>query len=413
MTIKNLKNVKFADIEFSRYINKISWQNWSWKSTIIDAIRTAILWITYHWRWISAEKLITQWKEECEINIKIWDEKKTIHVRRKINQKWNNYLECVDSDANKLTQWDLTALCSQFTIDPLEFTRKNAKEQFEFIKKVTWCNTEDIDEKIQYYMETRKQSNAVLKSMQSSIWLMWDVVEVEAVDVSDLTQELQRRNEYNEWIRSKGTQIQASKQELMWLEERKKRLLLELEWIETQIERANNHINLLSSWFSSTMLDTEEIMQKLWKADAINKSANEYKRYTSLKDEAEKQKAICDQEDQMIEKLREEKKNMIKSSKMPIDDMEFSETDWVIINWIPFNQYSTAQQLIMATKIASFTNPSLKVIVIKDWSLLDNDSLVEIEKFAEENDYQIYIELVNEQFDTIIMREWEVIEKII
>lgn len=355
--------------------------------------------------------MITQWKEECEINIKIWDEKKTIHVRRKINQKWNNYLECVDSEANKLTQWDLTALCSQFTIDPLEFTRKSAKEQFEFIKKVTWCNTEDIDEKILHYMETRKTENAVLKSMQSSIWLMWDVVEVETVDVSDLTKELQRRNEHNEAIRSKWTQIQASKQELLWLEERKKRLLLELEWVETQIERANNHINLLSAWFSSTMLDTEEIMQKLWKADAINKSANEYKRYIDLKNEAEKQQVKCNDLDNTVEWLREEKKSMIKNSKMPIDDMEFSETDWVIINWIPFNQYSTAQQLIMATKIASFTNPSLKVIVIKDWSLLDSDSLVEIEKFAEENDYQIYIELVNEQFDTIIMREWEVIEK--
>jgi len=37
--------------------------------------------------------------------------------------------------------------------------------------------------------------------------------------------------------------------------------------------------------------------------------------------------------------------------------------------------------------------------------LLDQNSIDEVAKFAEENEYQVYMELVNEQADTIIMRD--------
>lgn len=66
----------------------------------------------------------------------------------------------------------------------------------------------------------------------------------------------------------------------------------------------------------------------------------------------------------------------------------------------------------MASRIATFTNPELKVIVIKDGSLLDDDSTAEIEKFAADNGYQIYMEVVNDgTFGTIIMKAGEVVEQ--
>ena len=149
MTIKNLRNVEFLDVHFSKLMNKISWKNWAWKSTLIDAIRFWILWKTYMWTWTSSELYITQGKEECEINIKIADEDRTIHVRRKVTKAWNVYLEAVDSNADKLWQKELSALLYTICIDPLEFTRKNTKEQFELVKQITWCDTSEIDEEIE------------------------------------------------------------------------------------------------------------------------------------------------------------------------------------------------------------------------------------------------------------------------
>jgi hypothetical protein len=52
----------------------------------------------------------------------------------------------------------------------------------------------------------------------------------------------------------------------------------------------------------------------------------------------------------------------------------------------------------------------LKVIYIKDGSLLDEEKFDQLEKFAKDGDYQFFVEVVGEQVDTIIMSEGELQE---
>ena len=80
---------------------------------------------------------------------------------------------------------------------------------------------------------------------------------------------------------------------------------------------------------------------------------------------------------------------------MPIEGLGWNETEVSYKN-IPFEQLSGAEQLKISMAIAMASNPKLKVVLIKDGSLLDQDNLKVIEEMAKEKDWQVWIESVDE-----------------
>ena len=64
------------------------------------------------------------------------------------------------------------------------------------------------------------------------------------------------------------------------------------------------------------------------------------------------------------------------------------------MNGVPFDQASDAEQLRVSTQIAIALNPQLRVIRIRDGSLLDDDAMKQLAEIADKNDFQIWIERV-------------------
>ena len=79
---------------------------------------------------------------------------------------------------------------------------------------------------------------------------------------------------------------------------------------------------------------------------------------------------------------------------MPIDDLTFGDGA-VLFKGLPFEQGSSAEQLRVSVAIAMAANPKLRVLRIKEGSLLDEDGIALIQKMAEGGDYQIWIERVD------------------
>jgi hypothetical protein len=68
-------------------------------------------------------------------------------------------LRATDNKGQPLLQKDLDAMLSDFTIDPLAFTRLKNKEQVEFVKKIAGINTTALDEKRQALFDERTYIN--------------------------------------------------------------------------------------------------------------------------------------------------------------------------------------------------------------------------------------------------------------
>ena len=77
----------------------------------------------------------------------------------------------------------------------------------------------------------------------------------------------------------------------------------------------------------------------------------------------------------------------------------------VTLDGLPFNQASSAQQLRCSVAMGLAFNPKLRVMVIEDGSLLDEDSLAILSEMADEADAQVWIERVSEGEECTVIIE--------
>ncbi len=88
-----------------------------------------------------------------------------------------------------------------------------------------------------------------------------------------------------------------------------------------------------------------------------------------------------------------EKLAAIEKAKLPVESLTFGD-GIVLLNGVPFDQGSDAEQLRASCALAMAGNPTLRVLRVRDGSLLDEDALALLAKMAEERDYQVWIERV-------------------
>ena len=95
-----------------------------------------------------------------------------------------------------------------------------------------------------------------------------------------------------------------------------------------------------------------------------------------------------------MEDREAQKRAAIEAAKLPVPGLTFGE-DGVILNGVPFEQASDAEQLRASVAIAMALNPKLKVIRVRDGSLLDEDAMTLLKGMADERDYQVWVERVD------------------
>ena len=95
-----------------------------------------------------------------------------------------------------------------------------------------------------------------------------------------------------------------------------------------------------------------------------------------------------------LETIAKDKETQLSEAKFPIKKLSFDE-DGVIFDGIPFDQCSTAQQIKISVAMGLVMNPKLRVLLIREGSLLDAKNLEMIAKMAKKADAQIWIERVS------------------
>lgn len=86
-----------------------------------------------------------------------------------------------------------------------------------------------------------------------------------------------------------------------------------------------------------------------------------------------------------------DKQARIAAAKLPVDGLGFGD-GIVMLNGVPFDQASHAEQLRTSIGIAMSLNPKLRVIRVADGSLMDERSLKLLADMAALNDFQVWIE---------------------
>jgi hypothetical protein len=102
--------------------------------------------------------------------------------------------------------------------------------------------------------------------------------------------------------------------------------------------------------------------------------------------------------------LRDKRVALVQAAKMPIDGLDLGDGG-VLYKGLPFEQASSAEQLRVSVAMGLALNPSLKVLLIRDGSLLDDANLATIATMAHDAEAQVWIERVGEGEEVSVVIE--------
>ncbi len=105
-----------------------------------------------------------------------------------------------------------------------------------------------------------------------------------------------------------------------------------------------------------------------------------------------------------IEEIDAAKAKTLGEAKFPIQGLAFDENA-VTFRGLPFDQASSAEQLAVSVAMGLALNPKLKVLLIRDGSLLDEESLALVARMADEAKAQVWIERVGDGAECSVVIE--------
>lgn len=156
---------------------------------------------------------------------------------------------------------------------------------------------------------------------------------------------------------------------------------------------------------SAVTIDVDAIRAELASAEEgvhafdAAKDKNEKENRLSLrKEEAEE---LTDQMELIVEKKRQR----LAEANYPIAGLAVNEDGTVLFDGVPLAQASRAQQIRTSVAIGIAMNPKLKVLLIRDGSLLDEENMQLVAEMAKQHDAQIWIERVGDKDESAIIIE--------
>ena len=386
---ENIKKLKAIEIKPTENTVIISGRNGQGKTSILDSIWFAL---TGKDSMKETSKPIRDGEDHASVMVDLGD----YIVTRNWTANDTSYLKVENADGAKYgsPQALLDKLVGELSFDPLDFARMGQKEQKDILLKLLNLqdNITDLDSK---YQDIFTERTFIGRNMKASKAQFDDMekprpsLPEQELNISDLSSELREAIENNRAVSELGHSIAAYQKEIDNID-------LKIRELSGEKERISNLVVQEKEAFDkATIIDTEAIQAKISNSETLNNEIRNAEKYFIKKAEAEKLEKDYKEKSSELEKIQSSKQSLILNVKMPIENLGFDENG-VTYNGIPFSQLSSAEQLKVSLSIAMAMNPKLRVIRIVDGSLLDSENFKVIENMANENDFQVWIEKVDD-----------------
>jgi hypothetical protein len=316
-------------------------------------------------------------------------------VERKWNEQGKTTLTVTSLDGARYQspQNLLDRFLGDLTFDPIKFRYMPVREQAKTLRQLAGLDFTELDGKRVKLAEDRavkKKELAKLKAAHDAIVSYGDAPKAK-IDISALMTQSKE-------INARVTAWNDSDKEYKRVCQDQVDLLSEIEVLENSLKvkrekliGINNRLTTLEDSLCEAKPDTKEIDQLLNQAQGLNDKWD-----ANLKKKAAHQ-AWFDAEDEgldidaAITKLDQSKRQQLETAKYPVPGLTVDD-DTVMYRGLPLDQASQSEGLIVTLAISAALNPKLKLLLVKDTPMLDEESIRTIAAFAEENDCQVIME---------------------
>ena len=405
LSAENFKRLRAVEIVPDGSVVEIRGRNGSGKTSCLDAIWSALAGAD-----AAPGRPIREGADKAEVTLDLGD----LIVTRRFLPSGNSPLVVAARDGARYPspQTVLDRLIGKISFDPLEFTRMKPRDQLDTLRSLVNLDV-DLDEldrrRAQLYAE-RTEANREAKRLRGQaegIVVPLDLP-AERIDTAALAAEVERAGEHNQNIeRMRSTRaahlgkIEAADAVIVGLRDRRKRLLQEARLLYGQIREAEARRSDLAAAYEDLPplpepMDASAIVGMVGEAQRINAAIDERERRAQIEEAATIAEQHSQHYSEAIEAIDAEKARAVERANLPVPALGFGDGE-VLFNGVPFEQASQAEKIRVSVAVAMSANPTLKVLCVRDGSLLDEDSLRLLTELVTEHDYQLWLERVSDE----------------
>jgi hypothetical protein len=400
---ENVKRLRAVSITPEGAVVLIKGQNGQGKTSLLDSIAYAL-----GGKEIQPPKVIRDGEKHARVVLELDD----LVVERKWTPK-STTLEVRSREGAKYgsPQAMLDQLVGKLSFDPLAFTRMEAKKQVETLRQLVGLDFAGLDRKRQETFDARTLVNREVVGLKAQLDRMPPPpagLGTAEVKLSDLVQEQQRLTGVKQENDRKRRAADQKVTTVMTLNDRIANGEKHVEDLRAQLAKSESLLAQLRAEMETAQAeagkaadevaalvdpDLAGITEQIRTAESTNAAIRQAKERRLLE---QKYQARADDAEQLTARIAEidaEKQKALASAKFPVPGLSFSE-DGITLNGIPLEQASAAEQLRVSLAMGLALNPKLKVVLIRDGSLLDENSMRLVGEMAEQTGAQVWVEQV-------------------
>lgn len=394
LSVENFLRLAAVEIRPDGALVQISGRNGAGKSSVLRALEAALAGKAA----LPADP-VRHGAEEATIEVDLGD----FIVRRTVKPDGATSLAVTTQEGAKFgsPQKLLDGLLSSLAFDPLAFSRMKPREQRDTLANLVGLSAmlADLDAATRADYDARTLVNRDLRTATARFEAMERVAAVEPVDVSATLAEIRAAREHNQLVADAVAQRADDSRRLEQLHLSAKGHRAEAARLIAMAESVENEARALLREMhecppAPAPVPVEPLEQRLEQAEAINAQHRAYV-------ERERERAIVKQLDaeskaitERMAQREQERAAVIQAAAFPIPGIGLTE-DGVTLHGVPLEQASSAEQLRLSAAIGMAANPKLRVMVIRDGSLLDEDSLQLLTEAAEAEGFVLLVETVD------------------
>ena len=401
LEVDNIKRIKAVSIEDPKSdVQVIGGRNRQGKSSLLDAIWLALGGGTAA---KAVDEPIRSGEKKASVVITVGDKGEAqFTVERRWTTKGTSLkVTAADGQRYDSPQALLNELVGQLTFDPVRFVESDAKTQRQTLLDTLGLTAKvaRLNEQRAEVFQERTAVNRAVKELGAEVKGYKDLPTSLPKDTGETTDQL---------LDSLRRQQQAQ-QTYDRVQEQAVQLEHKIEQLEHALSEAKQAIQSHRDWlFANERPDTTELEQRISQASELaGLRAKMQARDASAKRYADRKvraQALTEQ----IKSFDEQKLKLLTDIQLPVKNLQVTD-DGVLYNGVPLSQASGAERITVGMAVALASKPRLRVVLIRDGSLLDDESMELLRKFADENDVQVWIERVgSNDADALIIEDGEV-----
>lgn len=292
----------------------------------------------------------------------------------------------------------LDKLLGAISFDPWEFVGKDSAKQKQILLELIGVDIDKIDKREKKIFDERTIVGRDLKAAEARVKGLKfhpDIKETEEVKVSELSQKLTDAIEFNNDYTQREENNQRLKESAIRDKEEIERLKQRIEELEKGVvQKRENYKREKEELGKMQLIDLNSLKQDIAKIDEKNAMIRDNKRYDEEKGKLDDLRDTYGKLDIDLESIRQERINALQSANIPVEGLSFSD-DGLLYNDIPLSQCSDGEKLMISMRISMALNPTVKILRVKDGSLIGPKNLEILKEIVKDKGYQLWLESVS------------------